>query len=101
MKYFLLVDHDAKVTFDGFRGKNFKEALADALEDDPELTGWNPDGFMEDGIQAMWDEEDGWEFARGHFEKYVDKIYASYMSRSGITILDISDPLETIDIKDK
>jgi hypothetical protein len=100
MKYFLLIDFDAGVTFDGFRGNGFKEALKNALENDPEMTGWTPDSLIQFGIEAKWDkEENDWEFARGHFEKYVEHIYNSYMSRKKITILDITDPLATIDIK--
>lgn len=99
MKYFLIIDFDTKITFDGFRGEDFKSALRDALKDDPEQTGWNPDGLTEFGINAEWVDKKGWVFERGHFDEFVNKIYESYMSRSEVTILDITDPLDVIDIK--
>lgn len=102
MKYFLLIDFEVDISFDGFRGIDFKDALKNALENDPEMTGWNPNGCQEFGIEAKWDEEEkDWEFARGHFDKYVKLIYDSYIKRPEITILDITDPLEVIDIKQK
>jgi hypothetical protein len=102
MKYFLVIDYEAKTWFDQFRGPDFKTALKDTLENDPEMLGWSPDGFIEEGIQAIWDEEEkDWEFARGHFDKYVDLIYKSYTTREEIKIFDITDPLDVIDIKEK
>lgn len=94
MKCFLVVDCEAGAWFDQFQGETFKEALGNSLKDDPELLGFSPEDCRDKGVEAIWDNEDeDWEFARGHFDKYVDMIYDSYKGREEVIVFDITDSL--------
>jgi len=99
MRYFLIIDFEAKISFDGFRGKDFEDALRNSLREDPEQVGWNPEGLSDYKIEAEWDEKNGWVFKNGHFDKYVALIFNSFITRPEVTILDITDPLDVISIK--
>jgi hypothetical protein len=100
MKSFLIIDFEAEAWFDQLSGENFKDALKSAIEDDPERFGWSPDNCIEEEIEAKWVKEEGaWEFARGHFKKYVDLIYETYMDRSTVKILDITEKYDVKEIE--
>ena len=89
MRYFFVVDYSTKIHFDGFRGVDFKDALEYALKEDPEMLGWCPEDM---GVELK---DKKWDFKEGQFDKYVEMIYESYISRRDeIKIFDITDPLD-------